>query len=176
MMIALLLVVVVLQASPASSEPQEWERPAIARFMVCEGPYKRGCEHFLAGEDANAVAFFRPRGEKGEAPAQNNLGALYEAGAGVEESREKALRWYQKAASQGLPLARHNLGVLLAADHLRSKAPKPSTRSRDFVEAYVLFALAAEDGLEIAAHAKSDLAEHMSADELERARSRMEEH
>ena len=49
---------------------------------------------------------------EGDACAQNNLGAMYYYGHGVEQSYEKATEWYLKAAEQGLADAQCNLGLM----------------------------------------------------------------
>ena len=49
---------------------------------------------------------------EGDACAQNNLGAMYYYGHGVEQSYEKAAEWYQKAADQGFELAIEHLDTL----------------------------------------------------------------
>ena len=49
---------------------------------------------------------------EGDACAQNNLGAMYYYGHGVEQSYEKAAEWYLKAADQGLADAQCNLGLM----------------------------------------------------------------
>ena len=49
---------------------------------------------------------------EGDACAQNNLGAMYYYGHGVEQSYEKATEWYLKAADQGLADAQCNLGLM----------------------------------------------------------------
>ena len=59
---------------------------------------------------AKAVAWYRRAAEKGFAPAQNNLGAMYDAGTGVEKNDQQAVFWFRKAAEQGYPMAQVNLG------------------------------------------------------------------
>ena len=48
--------------------------------------------------------------ERGNAVAQNNLGARYEQGHGVDQDYGEAANWYLKAARQGHPSAQYNLG------------------------------------------------------------------
>jgi hypothetical protein len=50
----------------------------------------------------------------GDASAQNEVGWYYENGKGVKADLAEAVKWYRKAADQGLLLAMHNLGVMLA--------------------------------------------------------------
>jgi len=51
-------------------------------------------------------------GSQGHAHAQYNLGIMYQDGAGVAQSDEEAVKWYQLAAVQGLPGSQSNLGLM----------------------------------------------------------------
>ncbi len=46
------------------------------------------------------------------AVAQHNLGYMYQHGEGVEENDVDAVKWYRKAAEQGLAVAQYNLGYM----------------------------------------------------------------
>jgi TPR repeat protein len=52
------------------------------------------------------------RAEAGDAEAQNDVGRCYAADAFDPESARIAAIWFKRAADQGLPKAKHNLGVL----------------------------------------------------------------
>jgi TPR repeat protein len=45
---------------------------------------------------------FRVMAERGDAAAQYNLGVCYHNGDGVEEDAKEAVKWFRKAAAQGL--------------------------------------------------------------------------
>ena len=49
---------------------------------------------------------------QGDAGAQNNIGDMYEKGAGVSKDDVKAAKWYLKAANQGYALAQNSLGLM----------------------------------------------------------------
>jgi uncharacterized protein len=49
--------------------------------------------------------------EQGFAPAQFNLGMMYDLEEGVEQNYTESARWYRKAAEQGLAPAQFNLGI-----------------------------------------------------------------
>jgi len=51
--------------------------------------------------------------ERGDAEAQVDLGALYEAGIGVDADRAKALYWYQRAGEQGNVYGQYFSGLAL---------------------------------------------------------------
>ncbi len=148
-------------AALASAEPQRSEIPIIKQFLICEGALSKGCDKFARGDFAPAFQEFSVLAGLGEPKAQNNLGVLYEAGAGVPENKAAALKLYRKAADLGVGLAQHNLGVLFAADYLLGTAPNPSRKNEAFVAAYMWLTLAARQGLEVAANGRKQLARHM---------------
>ena len=49
---------------------------------------------------------------RNSATAQHNLGGMYRDGQGVEKDFKEAVKWYQKAAEQGLATAQYNLGAM----------------------------------------------------------------
>lgn len=65
-----------------------------------------------AGTYAGAMTALRLPAEKGEARAQNALGAAYESGLDGTPNNASALKWYKRAAQQGNPQAEYNLGML----------------------------------------------------------------
>ncbi len=64
----------------------------------------------VAQSDTDAVAWYRKAADQGNAPAQSNLGVMYENGRGVAQSDAEAVKWYRKAADQGNARAQYNLG------------------------------------------------------------------
>lgn len=62
---------------------------------------------------AGAARLYKLAAQRGYAPAQNNLGAMYEDGLGVVPDLAEAARWYHLAAKQGEAHAQHSLGVML---------------------------------------------------------------
>jgi len=50
----------------------------------------------------------------GDATAQYNLARMYNKGRGVTQDDKEAVKWYQKAAAQGVAHAQHNLGFMHA--------------------------------------------------------------
>ena len=51
------------------------------------------------------LRLWRSAAEQGHAGAQCNLGVMYENGQGVKQDHAEAVRWYRKAAEQGLVYA-----------------------------------------------------------------------
>ena len=52
--------------------------------------------------------------DAGNVISQYNLGLCYAEGTGVEVDLAEAVRWFRKAAEQGMPQAQFNLGLCLA--------------------------------------------------------------
>src|SRR5579862_5377547 len=65
------------------------------------------------GAYADAAKLYRLAGDDGYVAAQTALGALYQAGLGVEQDAGEAVAWYRKAAEQGYAVAEDNLGLAL---------------------------------------------------------------
>ena len=59
--------------------------------------------------------------DRGDAEGQNNIAYLYERGMGVKQSYENAKLWYELAAAQGLPEAKHNLAMLTYLGHINNR-------------------------------------------------------
>ena len=77
--------------------------------------------------------------EKGDAPAQFNLGLSYANGLGVTKDEVEAVKWYRKAAEKGNAEAQLNLGVMYA---------NGLGVEEDDVEAYKWFLLSGAQGTE----------------------------
>ena len=97
---ALAMALLVSLAAPAWAELQSSEIPFVLEFLVCDGALSKGCDMFESGEFSTAFREFAALAEVGNANAQNNVGVLYEAGAGVPSNKTEALRWYREAAVQ----------------------------------------------------------------------------
>jgi len=55
--------------------------------------------------------------QNGNRVAQNNLGAAYYNGQGVEQDLNEAIKWYKKAADRGHGVARWNLETIARQGH-----------------------------------------------------------
>ena len=66
------------------------------------------------GDYKKMAALLLPLAENGDAKAQHCLGELYYYGDGVEQSKIEAVKWYQKAAVQGLADAQCDMGFVYA--------------------------------------------------------------
>ena len=64
------------------------------------------------GDFATALRIWKPLAEQGDAPAQHNLGVMYDNGRGVLQDYKTAVKWYRLSAEQGYAPAQYNLGLM----------------------------------------------------------------
>ena len=76
------------------------------------GSGKPGMPVSSAASPNPVIARIQRRAARGDAEAQVDLGALYEAGIGVTESRSDALHWYAKAGNQGNVYGQYLAGLV----------------------------------------------------------------
>ena len=133
--------------------------------------FSLGSVLYYSGEDVpQAVSWFRRAAEGGFAPAEFQLGQLYDFGLGVAADDGAALSWYRRAADHGQPAAHRLVGDFYrkgravpvdeaeAARWYRRAADADDLRAqyqlgqmyfdgtgvpRNYVEAYVWFDIAA---------------------------------
>ena len=77
--------------------------------------YSNG-EYGILQNHAKALELWHRAGELGHAKSNFNTGYIYDEGEGVGVDKEKAVHYYELAAVQGLPEARHSLGLLEKKD------------------------------------------------------------
>jgi TPR repeat protein len=82
-------------------------------------------------DPARALRLYRQAAQAGHAPAQNNLGELYETGRGAPADPKQALEWYRKAAEAGFAPGQFNLGRLHAAG---TGTPRDFKEARKWLE------------------------------------------
>ena len=75
--------------------------------------------------------------EQGHAPAQYNLGFMYEMGQGVEQDASESLKWYRTAADNGYAPAQLELGEMYESG---------AVGARDYGDAVKWYRLAADQG------------------------------
>ena len=66
-----------------------------------------------AGDYESALALWEPLARAGHGRAQNNIGACFAEGLGVERNGPLALKWLTLSAESGDPVGRRNLAALL---------------------------------------------------------------
>lgn len=80
-----------------------------------EGPAKAAMDAYKEGRHAKAVELATPLAEQGNAEAQYLLGFASETGQGMEQSKDKALEYYRKAAAGKHKDAVYRLSFILLA-------------------------------------------------------------
>ena len=80
--------------------------------------------------------------------AQNELGRMYQEGRGVPQSDTEAIKWYRKAAEQGLGRSQNNLGWMYKS----GRAVSP-----DMETAYMWFYVGVANGYKDAQEGIDDL-------------------
>lgn len=141
---------------------------------------RAGIEAWQKGDNARAVAIWRPLAAKGDADALFNMGQAHKLGRGVPLDLGRAQGFYQRAAEKGHAEAQASLGLLLFQNGNRSAALrwlKPAAESgepraqliygtalfngdgmpADLVRAYALVSRAAAQGLEPARTTLSEM-------------------
>jgi TPR repeat protein len=98
-------------------------------------PLELGIAAYQRGDFASALRHFQPLAAQGNAPAQSNLGLMYEEGRGVAQNYREAVRLFRLAAIQGDSSAQSNLGVMYE---------RGQGIARDYSEAIKWYRLAAE--------------------------------
>jgi TPR repeat protein len=68
-----------------------------------------------AGKFEAAMAQYHSAADRGYAPAEYDLGGMYERGLGVSQDYSQAMVWYRKAAASENAAAENNIGAMFAA-------------------------------------------------------------
>ena len=131
--------------------------PALAD---AEAVFYDGVAAYECNDFAAAAEWFRKAAEQGHAPAQYNLGTLYECGLGVPQDYVEAVKWFRKAAEQGLAEAQYNLGASYA---------KGLGVIKDYVRAYAWFNVCAAEGDPNAQEARQLLEGEMTKEQVAEA-------
>ncbi len=97
----------------------------------------QGLAAYNNGDYRTALSIWQPIAERGNARAQNNLGALYKLGHGVPQDDIEAVKWFRRSAAQGHRMAQYSLGL----SFMEGKGV-----ARDQAEARRLLRLSAEQG------------------------------
>ena len=128
--------------------------------------FNAGKAAFERNDYAHAVREWRPLAEEGHAPAQGNLGVMYNEGLSVAQNYVKAAGWFRKAAEQGNAEAQNNLGLMY---------DEGQGVTQDFVEAKMWFNLAAAKGDENARKNRDSVAGKMTPAQIAEAQRLAEE-
>ena len=83
-----------------------------ASYNATKQQVQSGKQNFEQQDFSKAFAELKPAAKTGNADAQYAIGYMYFYGKGVVESRDLAIYWMQKAASQHQPLAMKALSMI----------------------------------------------------------------
>jgi hypothetical protein len=161
-------------ALPVRAQPNAVEAILIKQFLICDGALAAGCESFGLSKFSDALVVFAGAAEGGDKSAQNNLGMLYETGAGVKRSEADAKRLYTIAADAGIPLAQYNLAMLTVTKHVIGDVTDPVERDRDMSIAYMWLTFASEKGLTLAVESRQELIEFMTPGALKSGKEQVQ--
>ncbi|NOY63660.1 MAG: sel1 repeat family protein [Gammaproteobacteria bacterium] len=82
-----------------------------APLQVSALDYADGYDAVWSGDYSKAVELFQLLAADGDARAQFNLAMLYHSGNGVQPNEVEAVKWYKRAAEQGVKEAQAYLAV-----------------------------------------------------------------
>lgn len=125
-------------AAPSAPEPEEStaeEEPEETRSA--DELMAAALTHATSGDYEAALSLWEPLARKGNARAQNNIGACFVDGLGVEPDLDLARRWLELSAEGGDPVGRRNLATLYF---------KGQGVGQDYARAADLYRAAAGDG------------------------------
>ena len=118
--------------------------------------------------DATAFKWFMRAAELGDAAAQYDVGTSYFSGTGVQKNDAEAAKWFLRAANQGMEFAQLNMGLLYAAG---SGVPQDNIEAFKWLE-LAFFSLPAGGPRSDVARAMTDVAEHMTREQIAEAKQR----
>lgn len=128
-----------------------WQLPAVLAILAVLfigsantswADIKSGREAFEKGDYATALKESRSLAKKGDAEAQNALGAMYIQGLGVKQDLQEGMKWLRLSAEQGFSEALFAMGMLYSEGKGIEKSD---------IEAYKWYLLAASKGDSMAA-------------------------
>lgn len=73
--------------------------------------FEQGLKAYNQGDYQSAYTLILPVASKGEPPALNLLGMMYELGLGVTRDEKRSVNYYRQAADKGYSYAQYNLAV-----------------------------------------------------------------
>lgn len=107
-----------------------------------ENEYKRAMHAFERGDYKTSTRILSRLANKGHINSLTTLGLNYDKGFGVPQNYKKAVELFRKAAENNDPIAQYHLGVKYVNGHGVKENP---------FEAYIWFAIAFNNGNELAA-------------------------
>lgn len=121
----------------------------LTSYEVCAGSaalsirdYHNAMRAYENGDYQRASEIFTALAKSGEIESQTAMGFKYDKGLGVKQNYKKAVKLYLQAAERNDPVAQYHLGVKYVNGHGVPQNP---------FQAYIWFAIAFNNGNELAA-------------------------
>jgi len=89
---------------------------------------EKALKYLRAGKDEQAFVLMKKAAQKGDAEAQQYVGAMYEFGKGTKTDINQAAVWFRKAAEQGKALAQYSMGIYYEKGTGVAKDPKEAVK------------------------------------------------
>ena len=169
------ILTLVIFSLPVLAQPNAVEAVLIKQFLVCDRILVAGCEFFGLRKFSEALVVFTGAAEQDDKAAYNNLGMLYETGAGVVRSESEAKRLYMIAAESGIPIAQYNLAMITVTKHVIGDITNPDERDRDMSTAFLWLTLASKGGLSLAEESREELIEFMTPKALKAGKQKVKD-
>ena len=132
------------------------------RDVAFAGQFEDSMAAYDRGDYATMLQLLRPIAERGDAQAQNSLGAMYYNGKGVVKDFKEAVKWYRLAAAQG------NISAQL---NLASMYYEGEGVAENLVRAHMWLSIAAAQGSPDAARMRDVVSKDLTARQLTEAQA-----
>jgi len=124
--------------------------------------FQKGLAAAEAYDFATALQEWKPLAEQGFAPAQFNLGLMYETGRGVPQDYKEAVKWYRKASEQGAAKPQTNLGYMYQ---------QGQGVLQDNILAHMWYNISSANGEGLGAENRDKIAKEMPAEDISKAQA-----
>ncbi len=133
---------------------------ALMSGPVLGNDYRDGVAAYRRGDYQIALSIFMPMAKAGDPFAQHNVAVMFDDGRGVPENYALALKWYLRAADQGLADSQFMAGMIYAAGRGRPQDP---------AQAYCFLSLAAAGNYPHAERARDQEETNLTRSQRDRA-------
>ena len=96
------------QETPQAKQESEIKQQVKDRIYALK---VKAYKYYEAKDYPNAIKYYSPAADLGDAESQTMMGYFYHTGSGIEKNVTTAVYWYKLAAEQGFAVAIFNLGV-----------------------------------------------------------------
>ena len=122
--------------------------------------FQDAADAYQSKDYETAYKLILPLAKQGYAPAQHNLGLMYQRGQEVSQDYKEAIKWYLLSAEQEYSPAQNTVGAMYA---------QGQGVPQDYVLAHMWFNLASSNGNKNYAHNRNMMEEKMTPSQIEKA-------